>query len=171
MVIFGELSESYREKIEKYRDGLPAEIFDLSPKISKGEQHQGLPYIMLDYPRMFTKDDVFAMRTFFWWGNYFSLTLHLKGRFLLQFQGSIMEHVELLAENNFYISNSNDEWEHEIHETTYTALQKGGIDLLKKSASQNNFLKLVCKWPLGNANEIHELLDEQYANLLRIIAG
>lgn len=171
MSSFGALSEVYREELMKYHDSLPAEIFDFSPKISKGEQHQGLPYIMLDYPRMFTRDDVFAIRTFFWWGNYFSLTLHLKGRFLDQFQSRIEEHVHLLAENHFYISHSDDEWAHEVHEATYTKLERGGRQLIANSRSQNNFLKLVCKWPVGSANGIHELICEQYVNLLKIIAG
>ncbi len=35
---------------------------------------------MLDYPRAFGRDSIFACRTFFWWGRFFSLTLHLAGR-------------------------------------------------------------------------------------------
>jgi len=171
MIVFGELSESYKQLVEQYQSALPQEVFQLSPKISKGEQHQGLPYIMLDYPRVFTKDDVFAIRTFFWWGNYFSLTLHLKGKFLDQLYDGICNNLETLAENQFYVSRSDNEWAHEIHEDTYTPLNKEGIQLIKMSKSENGFVKLVCKWPLEKANAVHALLEEQYAKLLKIIAG
>jgi len=171
MIVFGELSESYKQLVGKYQSALPEEAFQLSPKISKGEQHRGLPYIMLDYPRVFTKDDVFAIRTFFWWGNYFSLTLHLKGKFLDQLYDGICNNLETLAENQFYVSRSDNEWAHEIHEDTYTPLNKEGIQLIKMSKSENGFVKLVCKWPLEKANAVHELLEEQYAKLLKIIAG
>ena len=60
---------------------LPEEVLIQSPKISRGENYNGLPYVMLDYPRCFGKEDVFAMRTMFWWGNFFSITWHLKGKY------------------------------------------------------------------------------------------
>ncbi|HEY6901247.1 MAG TPA: hypothetical protein VI233_11410, partial [Puia sp.] len=56
-----------------------------SPKISKGENYKGLPYVMLDYPRLFGREDVLAIRTFFWWGHGFSVTLHLKGEYRQQY--------------------------------------------------------------------------------------
>jgi hypothetical protein len=49
------------------------------PKISKGENYKGFPYVIMDYPALFSKDNVFALRTMFWWGNFFSITLHLSG--------------------------------------------------------------------------------------------
>src|SRR6187549_876336 len=59
----------------------PGEAGAIPPKISRGENYKGLPYVVLDYPRLFTSEHVFAIRTHFWWGNYFSVTLHLKGQF------------------------------------------------------------------------------------------
>ena len=70
--MFGELSGEWR--------GLVTAVTE--PKISKGEQHKGLPWVMLDYPRLFGKEDVLAIRTMFWWGHCFSVTLHLKGKYL-----------------------------------------------------------------------------------------
>ena len=56
---------------------LQPEIVNSSPKISKGENYKGLPWLVLDYPRLFEKESFFAIRTLFWWGNFFSTTLHL----------------------------------------------------------------------------------------------
>ena len=46
-----------------------------SPKISKGENYLGLPYVILDYPRIANDDNLFFIRSMFWWGNFFSSTL------------------------------------------------------------------------------------------------
>src|SRR5688500_20050079 len=78
--MFGMLVADVQMMPEKNSVLLP-EIFAASPKISKGENYMGLPYVMLDYPRCFGKSDTFAIRTMFWWGNFFSVTLHLKGRY------------------------------------------------------------------------------------------
>ncbi len=71
------LSEAYRPIWEGAV--LPGGPYPSSPKISKGENYKGLPWIVLDYPRLFGREDVLAVRTLFWWGHYFSVTLHLKG--------------------------------------------------------------------------------------------
>src|SRR6185437_142624 len=48
-----------------------------SPKISRGENYRGLPWVMLDYPGVLGRDDVMAIRAMFWWGHAFIVTLHL----------------------------------------------------------------------------------------------
>ena len=44
------------------------------PKISKGENYNGFPYVIMDYPATFSKENIFALRTMFWWGNFISIT-------------------------------------------------------------------------------------------------
>lgn len=46
------------------------ELTATMPKISKGENYLQLPYLILDYPAIFEKNNIFALRTFFWWGNF-----------------------------------------------------------------------------------------------------
>src|SRR5688572_24832334 len=58
-------------------DPFPTGISQQSAKISKGENYLSLPYVMLDYPSAFSKTGICAVRTMFWWGNFFSITLHL----------------------------------------------------------------------------------------------
>src|SRR5262245_43273102 len=71
--MFGDVAAGAGDIFKQHSASLPQEAFVQSPKISKGEKYLGLPYVMLDYPRLFTKDDVFAIRTLFWWGNFFSI--------------------------------------------------------------------------------------------------
>lgn len=92
------------------------------PKISKGENYKGLPWVMLDYPRMFGKEDVCAIRTFFWWGHAFSVTLHLKGEYMRAFLPGIVARRAELEAAGFGMGISDDEWAHEHTEETYGPL-------------------------------------------------
>jgi len=65
--------------LKKYSSKLPAEVLKISPKISRGENYKGLPWLVLDNPSYFQHNNIFAVRTMFWWGNFFSITLHLSG--------------------------------------------------------------------------------------------
>jgi hypothetical protein len=56
-----------------------AHAFAIPPKISRGENYGGLPYLVLDYPRIFQQHATFAIRSFFWWGHFFSSTVQLSG--------------------------------------------------------------------------------------------
>ena len=102
VAMFGELSGGWKE-----------------PKISKGENYKGLPWVMLDYPRVFGKEDVYAIRTFFLWGHAFSVTLHLKGIYREQFLPAILARRAELAAAGFGIGISDDEWAHEHTQETY----------------------------------------------------
>jgi hypothetical protein len=55
--------------------------FSPSAKISKGENYRGLPYAVLDYPRIAGGEDLFFIRSMFWWGHFFSSTLQLAGAY------------------------------------------------------------------------------------------
>jgi hypothetical protein len=82
--LFGDVAHQMRDNFAAGEGIIPAEVLVPSPKISKGENYKGLPWVMLDYPRFFNREDAFAIRTMFWWGHFFSVTLHLKGAYLPQ---------------------------------------------------------------------------------------
>jgi hypothetical protein len=123
---------------------------------------------MLDYPRIFSKEDVFAIRTFFWWGNYFSLTLHLKGTYQDNYREKLLKHHDLLTQNNYWVAISDDEWRQDFEKENYVSLNKGMHELTEK---QKPFLKLAVRWPLEDGNRIEQLLEKQFLILLKIIAG
>ena len=161
--LFGKLSEEIKTALPPAY--LPGEILQATPKISRGENYKGLPYVMLDYPRFFTRDDVFAIRGFFWWGNYFSVTLHLKGVYKEMFIPVISANMALLAENNFCACISADEWQHKLDEDHYTPLHGMDSKEFNRICVQEPFLKLSAKIALDQWNESEMLL----ANLCRVL--
>ena len=74
--------DTLKKEIEKNNFRFPKEVDVRMGKIFRGENYNGLPYLVLDYPKHFSKDSVFAFRALFWWGNFFSFTLHLQGKAL-----------------------------------------------------------------------------------------
>jgi len=74
-----ELQLKQHDVLQEYSSYLPEEPLKISPKISRGENYKGLPWLVLDNPRYFQHNNIFAIRTMFWWGNFFSITLHLSG--------------------------------------------------------------------------------------------
>ena len=100
---------------------LEKEVLTSSPKISKGENYKGLPWLVLDYPRSFNKEDVFAIRTLFWWGNFFSVTLHLSGKYKVQYEKKIIDSFESLKAADFSVCINEDQWQHHFEASNYTA--------------------------------------------------
>ncbi|MEP7277851.1 MAG: hypothetical protein ABI813_04345 [Bacteroidota bacterium] len=117
--LFGNLATQMQSCLQEERHFLPAEALRLPPKISKGEQYQSMPYVVLDYPRLFSKEAVFAIRSFFWWGNYFSITLHLKGIFHRQWEERINKGIAQYDWQDFYFSFSGNEFSFDLEGNNY----------------------------------------------------
>src|SRR4029079_9746510 len=94
-----------------------------SPKIFRGENYRKLPYMVLDYPRAFSAENIFAFRTMFWWGKEFSFTLHLQHASLEHFRNVIIKNISSLEGKQFYYSVNKTPWEYHFEEDNYKALE------------------------------------------------
>jgi hypothetical protein len=153
--------------LKKYSSQLPEEVLKISPKISRGENYKGLPWLVLDNPRYFQHNNIFAIRTMFWWGNFFSITLHVSGKNKNDLLKNLNNNVSLLAKNDFYIYNETKEWEHDIDPGSYKKLSAINEDELQKIFSANNFLKLAVKFPIGSLESIEDKLLKNYELLVK----
>lgn len=164
--LFGDLSESYKTMLLQQQEFLPGEIYKASPKIYKGENYLSLPYVMMDYPRTFLKQDVFAIRCFFWWGNYFSITLQLSGKYLDRYKHSIAQNLKATTEDNYFICVNENEWQHHFEESNYQLLSQTNIELIL----QKPFVKLAKRLALNEWNNALEFFEENYGNILKLIS-
>ena len=117
--VFGALNEIYGSLLEEYAEFIPGEVTAVPPKIYKGEHYRQLPYVMLDQPRFFKHDDTFAIRTFFWWGNSFSIHLLLGGKYKVMFEERIQHHLKNENLEEWYIGVSKDPWQHHFEQANY----------------------------------------------------
>ncbi len=164
-LLFGALSERIRHSVTEL--GLnESPLFVSGPKIARGEKYQGLPWIMLDYPRIFSRTDTCAIRCFFWWGHYWTVTLQLAGIYLDQHKQSVKTFVQEINEKNWYLSVGEDQWQHQLELTAYTA-----TDSIDKTYWQKDrpFLKLVKKIPLEQWDDIFPLLENSIDSMLSIL--
>lgn len=169
--VMGEMHGLIKKLIGELEPPLPEEVLASSGKISKGEKYEGLPWVMLDYPRVFGKEAVFAVRTMFWWGNFFSITLHLSGRYKTMFSNKLMQNRALLQECNFFICVSEDEWRHDFASTNYVSLDRLSDQAVENILSVNDFCKLSVRIPLRMWNFSMETADTLYRaifNALRL---
>jgi hypothetical protein len=117
---------------------LPA-IFSVSkPKISKGEAHEGLPFIVLDYPALFEKDNVLAFRSIFIWGEPIQITLLIKGRFVQQLAKQLSNYAAN-NQNKVFISMAESPWFHLQEKANWKKLD---AEKMNERLYQNQFIKL-----------------------------
>lgn len=163
-VLFGELSKTWQTG--EVLPQLPEAVTSFQPKISRGENYEGLPYVMLDYPRCFSKEDVFAIRTFFWWGNFFSITLHLKGKYKLQFEQAIADAISNGELSNAWINYAEEEWAHHFENTNMNPVQLIDAAALK----DKKVLKLAYKLDLNDWDSAEEFLKKVFDQYMHILA-
>ena len=145
---------------------IPTEAKVLAPKIARGENYKGLPWLMLDYPRLFHKENTLAIRTMFWWGNYFSTTLLLSGVYKKMYEKTICQSYEMLNQKHFYICTNEHPWDHHFDDLNYVKTSQVDKKHFEQLVMEKSFLKLSAKTNLSDWDNATELLMRQYESIL-----
>jgi len=167
--VFAGLAEVMKAKAGDEKKWLPPAVNASTPKIAKGENYLQLPYVLLDYPRCFDKENIFAVRTMFWWGNFFSCTLHLSGSYKVKFEQALQNNVGVMQKNNFYICINKYEWQHHFEADNYLPVNKLNEAEIKKIITQQHFIKVAAKFSLHQWNEIDVLLEKSFTDILHLL--
>jgi len=167
--LLGEVQQNVYDFAQLHPDLFPAEVIATSPKISRGENYRGLPWLMLDYPRMFDKEtiptgmaNIFAIRTLFWWGNFFSTTLHLSGKYKEAYADAIGSSYEKITENNFYYCVNDDPWQHHFEKENYVPVSACSDKEFTKLVKEKRFIKLSCRLDLTEWDKAINLLSGNF---------
>jgi hypothetical protein len=166
--MFGMLSEKYSEILQDYQDFIPPEVMSVSPKIYKGEMYRQMPYVMLDHPRYFDKNDVFAIRSFFWWGNHFSIHLLLAGRYRERYEQSLLTHINSGTLDQWYLGVSEDPWEHHFEEDNYQQVHQ--LRSHKAVHTSLPYFKLANWHSLDDWKAAYQFYLNSYTQILECIA-
>lgn len=151
------------------RINLPSEILRPLPKISKGENYKGLPYFVLDHPRYFDKENKLAIRTMFWWGNFFSITLHLSGIYKKKLEKKIIDSRNILIKNDFYVCIHSKEWEHHFEIDNYISAGKMNKPDFENLVRESSFLKLAKKISLEKWKDAEKILLSDYKQIIKLL--
>jgi len=163
--------QSIRTEMLSFEANLPNELLISQAKITKGENYLSFPWSILDYPRIFNKEAIFAIRTFCWWGNNFSITLHLSGPYLNQFLEIIFSKWEQLSSSGFMICINSEQWQHHLENNNYEAIKlcTNDASYYKEMAKQNGFLKLCRVLPLNNWEQLQNFSSETSSILFQLL--
>lgn len=166
-----------KQHIENYSSRLPDKVFQSTPKISKGENYQGLPYLILDYPKCFEQENlpdrqagIFAIRTMCWWGNFFSITLHLSGTYKKELEEKIIASYNELKEKQFFCCLNNTQWEHHFESSNYILLAELNKIDFENTIRDKDFIKLAYKFPLQQWDEAEQILFDCFKKIMEILA-
>ena len=113
-----------KEYLEHQSPVFPEGVLTRGGKISRGENYQDLPYHVLDFPRKFTREDIFTLRTMVWWGNQLSVTLHLAGDSLEIYRSRIARRLRRLQAWHWKVCVGEDPWQYHQEETYYQPAQR-----------------------------------------------
>lgn len=165
--LFGELHDYYKRVVVEEKEFLPAAILKPGGKIMKGENYNGLPYIILDYPSMFGKENVFAVRTMFLWANFFSVSLHLSGEYFKN-RKSISQWLVFLEQKDFFICVNENEWRHDFDSSNFVDIneleEQQIVDL-----SEKRFFKTAKKIELTQWDLSPKFLEKAFEEIIEFI--
>lgn len=150
---------------------LPEEVMAHTPKISKGENYLGLPYRMLDYPRSFSSRDHFAIRCFFWWGHYFSTTLHLSGKWPVICLPGLQKTIPALLEKGALIAGGDDPWVHNLEDGSWFSLASAEGQSVLGISGKRDFLKVAIRYKPENRDILSSRLLDDFLLLAKAAEG
>lgn len=139
------------------------------PKISRGENYNGLPYLVLDYPAVFGKENILAFRTMFWWGNFFSITLHLQGTYKEQYQQAVERSLHENKPPGLYVSCNKSAWEYHYGEDNYLTVDSLDNSTISTLLNKNEFIKLSAKLDLADYGQLQGFMREWFGVMVTMI--
>lgn len=165
--LLGGLEDEYRLIVENEKADLPGQFINSGGKISRGDNYKGLPFLILDYPAIFNKENIFAVRTMFWWGNFFSISLHLSGKSIPD-KDLFLKWIAFFGQYHFMICVNENQWEHDFDPDNYTAIKEINSGVLTK-VLENNFFKVAKKIELDRWNEVPGFLNDSFAEIVQFL--
>lgn len=164
----GEIQVMYKKEIIVKKYLFPDHLNYINGKISKGENYLLLPYLILDYPACFEKNNILAIRSMFWWGKFLSITLHLSGDQKEKIMRYDDKTFNFLLKNKFSICVGEDEWQHHFEKENYMEAGKLTPQAFK-DLSKKPFLKIAKYIPLSQWKDASEFMINGLRELLECI--
>ena len=146
------LQKALAQEVNLISANLPSGIDLVKNQIARGENHNGFPYLSLDYPQNFSKTEMFTMRTLFWWGHYLGFSLILKGKKLSIYLERLIENRHKKSYKDIYISIAPDPWEWEIIDENFLLASQLETEGLQKIILPLGYLKIIRVFPVKNKN-------------------
>lgn len=163
--LLGNTKDRLIEVIERKNLKLLHELEFKKDRIFKGEYYRELPFVTLDFPSIFEKETVFAYRTMFWWGNFFSITLHLQGKYLELYRAKLLSNFDMLLHQDIYFCIGETPWEYHYGKDNYVKLSSQHKEIIANSS----FIKLSKRIPLEQIESVPQISSSFFLHLATIL--
>ncbi|MEJ7586895.1 MAG: hypothetical protein WKI04_04970 [Ferruginibacter sp.] len=110
-----------------------------------------------------------AIRTFFWWGNFFSINLHLSGENKEQALSFLKANFTALQQEGYWLCVHNDPWEHHFEEDNFVSLENYNEAEFAAILYREPFIKIAKKISLQQWDIAGEFLNAQFNRLLTLL--
>ncbi len=141
--LLNETLDALQQYVANHSRTFPTDLHTKAGKLARGENYRGFPYLVLDYPRQFSQDNVFALRTMFWWGHFYSITFQLGGTSWVQYRPAVQRNLYALSGSSVWICVNDDPWQHHRQPDNYRPLDTLSIEEQQNQLKNANFLKLT----------------------------
>lgn len=159
------LHDCRQELMAVMKDGslslqIPKETGAIPRKLNKGNNHKGYPFMLSDFPCVFSKAHTFSFRIMVWYGQYFSISLLLSGRF----KASYKVPEQLYEQVAYQIKQSNSLWDDDIEkEVLYLNLNQWRS--INQESSQS--LQIIRKFRMAHLFDLPDLAKNCFVHLLQ----
>jgi hypothetical protein len=167
--LFGDVLPELEKILLLNQNNLPDEVFVNAAKISKGENYHQLPYVILDYPRFFGKEDTVAIRTFFWWGNFFSISIQLSGSFLKAYIPLIESKWDQLQQDDYWFCVNESPWQHHFTEDNFMPMNRLTKEAFTRLLMQKPFIKMAKKIALDQWQDVPTFIVETFEEMAGLL--
>ena len=152
--LFSAVERDIRHQLESTEFDFPENISIRTGKISRGENYLNCPYLVLDYPRLFSKEDIFSFRTIFWWGHYFSNAFILGGNSYNQHISYLSDHPEKLKNTDWLLCVHHTPWKLELEKSNYVPIKTLREREISHILHRYKFLKIAKIYSLDSYDQL-----------------
>ena len=131
-------------------------------RLSRGENYRGLPWLVLDFPRKFSQEEVFALRTMVWWGHECSCTLHVQGETARRLLPALVGNLPAAAAGNCFFCLNPSPWEYHFGPANYLPASQVSAAMLQQQVNRHQFFKISRKLPLLHADKLPVFSKETF---------
>lgn len=167
--LLAQSQQQLHELLQPHKHQLPSNCLRRSGKISRGENYRGLPYLILDYPRLLTKEDVFAFRTMCWWGNFFSCSLQLQGESLNLYRQPLQNKLSTSTHSRLYICVNENPWEYHYGPDNYQLCDELPAEKISQLLARD-FCKISRKTGLENYARLPTFATDCLQEFLQLLS-
>lgn len=109
-----QLREAFHTPLQDAHLLAPAGFSLESYQFVKGEHLEHFPYQYLDFPRFYTQEEKFAIRSLIWWGHHVVFSLIVEGGHIRQYKENVINRFGQIADRgiHLYLGSSLWEWKH-----------------------------------------------------------